>query len=335
MQNRYLITTSIISALLHAFLFYYLFSQKPKNIKSKNVYNVSYVKNFNKEQYVSTFTKDSKVEVNTNLKSDKNTIVEKEQIKKGDNGNLPKTIIQKPKPAIKQTQQQKPIKKEVAEKEKAFSKNIEKPTNKKVNAKPKKLDLSPAINTLKDLASEQKVENNKNKFNKSFNVEPFSREEGANVVISGFASGSSDHLPTIRDGDITLLNAKADKFAVFVRRVAVRVFQILKQSGWERLTASQVRKINTWTKVIGAINLKGELVELKLVTTSGNVYFDQVVKDSVGNGITDPNPPASAVAIDGNIRFIFLAKSWSQTGGGGGNQRFFERRWLGLKTGLE
>jgi hypothetical protein len=37
--------------------------------------------------------------------------------------------------------------------------------------------------------------------------------------------GSLDYLPDVREGDITLLNTKAEMFAPFVRRVALRVFQ--------------------------------------------------------------------------------------------------------------
>ena len=44
-------------------------------------------------------------------------------------------------------------------------------------------------------------------------------------------SGSTDYLPNLPDGDITLLNTKADHFAVFVRRVAARVFAALRSSG--------------------------------------------------------------------------------------------------------
>ena len=58
--------------------------------------------------------------------------------------------------------------------------------------------------------------------------------------------GSADYLPNVRQGDITLLNTKADRFAPFVRRVGMRVFQTFsmefKHSLSRRSTRGACRK---------------------------------------------------------------------------------------------
>jgi hypothetical protein len=76
-------------------------------------------------------------------------------------------------------------------------------------------------------------------------------------------SGTQDYLPQIREGRFTLLNAKADLYAPFVRRVGMRVFQLFSRS-----FRRQIRSI----------------------------FFDE-------------NPPAKAVAEDGNIHFVFSLES--------------------------
>src|SRR5690606_20546577 len=67
----------------------------------------------------------------------------------------------------------------------------------------------------------------------------FSRPAGSGARFIG-ASGAPDHLPSLPDGDITLLNTKANQFAVFVRRVATQVFGELRLTGWESLLASDI-----------------------------------------------------------------------------------------------
>ena len=60
--------------------------------------------------------------------------------------------------------------------------------------------------------------------------------------------GSLDFLPSVREGDITMLNTKAEQFAPFVRRVAVRVFEnfrILLRRSIDARSAESVEEFAT------------------------------------------------------------------------------------------
>jgi outer membrane biosynthesis protein TonB len=162
----------------------------------------------------------------------------------------------------------------------------------------------------------------------------FSRPRGSGAAFLGSA-GTSDLLPNLPDGDITLLNTKASKFAVFVRRVASQVFSQLRRSGWETLRASDVNSMRGFSTVTAVLNLKGELEQIILTERSGSEKFDTVLSQAVKTGAVDRNPPPEAVASDGKIRFIFKARSWAQAGSDPRTGAPYERRWLLLQTGLE
>lgn len=162
----------------------------------------------------------------------------------------------------------------------------------------------------------------------------FSRPQGSGATFIGSA-GVSDHLPSLPDGDITLLNAKANTYAGFVRRVAVQVFGQLKSKGWERLSAGELRALSDFTTVEAVLSPEGNLLRTVIISSSGSPSFDTVVNQSAAAGARDPNPPPGARASDGNIHFIFKARSWSQVGVSPRNGLPSERRWLLLATGLE
>ena len=165
------------------------------------------------------------------------------------------------------------------------------------------------------------------------NYEAFSRPPGSGATFVG-SGGVSDHLPNLPDGDITLLNAKANTYAGFVRRVAVQVFAQLRSQGWEKLSMSEVRRINDFTTIEAILSPEGRFVTMRLIEGSGSPQFDAVVKQAVPAGMKDPNPPAGAKASDGMIHFIFKAKSWAAIGPGRGGAPS-EHRWILLATGLE
>lgn len=162
----------------------------------------------------------------------------------------------------------------------------------------------------------------------------FSRPAGSGAQFLGL-TGTRDHLPNLPDGDITLLNTKADQFAVFVRRVASRVFSQLRASGWESLSARDIYQLRDYTTIRAVLSLEGKLLSVTLEGPSGSTRFDSVVQEAARLGVRDPNPPKEAVAADGNIRFIFKAKSWVEGAVDGRSGAPFERRWLLLGTGLE
>jgi hypothetical protein len=161
----------------------------------------------------------------------------------------------------------------------------------------------------------------------------FSRPPGTGATFVG-SGGVSDHLPNLPDGDITLLNAKANTYAGFVRRVAVQVFAQLRSQGWEKLSMNEVRRIDDFTTIEAILSPEGRFISLRLVEGSGSSSFDSVVKQAVAGGMKDPNPPAGARAADGMIHFIFKARSWTSIGAGRSGAPS-EHRWILLATGLE
>lgn len=162
---------------------------------------------------------------------------------------------------------------------------------------------------------------------------PFSRPRGSGAKFLG-QTGTTDHLPHLPDGDITLLNTKAAKFAVFVRRVATQVFSQLRASGWEQIRAGDIHAIRNYTTVRATLDPSGSLITIALESPSGSVRFDEVVKQSVRAGAKDPHPPEEALAADGKYHFVFRARSWSTVAPSAGGKGVSERRWLLLGTGL-
>jgi TonB family protein len=165
------------------------------------------------------------------------------------------------------------------------------------------------------------------------NYEPFSRPTGSGARFLG-SRGSNEFLPNLPDGDITLLNTKADKYAVFVRRVASQVFSQLRSSGWENLRASDIASSSDFATVIGVMDKSGTYLGATIESSSGSRRFDELLLEAVRKSVADRNPPPGAEAEDGRIYFIFRSKSWIR---GAFNPRSgapTERRWLLLGTGL-
>lgn len=158
-------------------------------------------------------------------------------------------------------------------------------------------------------------------------VQPFQKSSSGNFGRQGV----SDMLLNVPDGEITVLNEKADQFAVFVRRVASQVFGILRRSSWGSLSAYEVDSLEDFAKVRAILSPKGKFIRLELVGRSGITRFDELLEDSVAKGANDQNPPREALAPDGNFRFVFMARTWSRRLPNG----MPEQRWLVLGTGLE
>lgn len=143
--------------------------------------------------------------------------------------------------------------------------------------------------------------------------------------------GSADLLPQIPDGEMTMLNAKAERFAVFVRRVAQQVFGLLRVSNWSQLSSSEIRQIGEYTKIHAVMSPEGKFIKLWLENSSGSVRFDKVVTGSIERGLDDQNPPPSARSEDGNYHFVFISKTWTRPAM---TERAGEQRWILLGTGL-
>ncbi len=122
--------------------------------------------------------------------------------------------------------------------------------------------------------------------------------------------GVSDYLPTVREGDITLLNTKAERFAPFVRRVAARVFQHLEiQLKRAARSAGNGSAGREYAVVEAVMNKRGELVNARLVERETNTQmtvYKQLLTAARPEVFFDANPPAGAEAADGNIHFVLL-----------------------------
>lgn len=285
----------------------------------------------------------------TNRLSDVNSRTDVEKIQRGDGGGIPGPRTQT-QPAVPQTkesskQAQQPQSPQPQKSESSKSENkSERPSKEtqSVNKQPRELQLKDLTLDNSTLALKfgnkpQAVSQPKSEQSPAQNLseyQAFSRPPGSGAAFLGSA-GINDHLPNLPDGDITLLNAKANIYASFVRRVAVQVFTQLKSQGWEKLSAQQIHQLQGFSTIEAILSADGTFMRAQLIESSGSSSFDSVLNLSVNAGARDPNPPPGALAKDGLIHFIFKARSWSQMGFNRRSGAPTEQRWLLLATGLE
>ena len=312
-----------------------------------------------KKEIVSPSAQPSKTPpLETNRLSDENSIALKEQVRRGDNGGIPGQGAQGgPAQPSRQPQPPAPPRKEPAEERpnqkqpqtKQPEKVVEKPKESvEPKAAPSKAPLKKEL-ALKDLklddatlsqrfgAEIPKPQSQRPNTSSQADLSKyaaFSRPPGSGAAFLG-AGGVNDHLPSLPDGDITLLNAKANTYAGFVRRVAVQVFTQLRTQGWEQLSRREIQQLQDFTTIEAVLSPTGKFIRLQLIGGSGSVSFDSVVKLSVQSGAQDPNPPEGARAADGNIHFIFKARSWAAAAFNPRSGAPVEQRWILLATGLE
>lgn len=117
--------------------------------------------------------------------------------------------------------------------------------------------------------------------------------------------GTPDYLPDVRQGNLTLLNTKANRFAPFVRRVALRVFQHLIIFQRKNLHINDVVAAHDASTIEVKLDTKGNVKGLVIQTRSGSYAVDEALLKACENGAWDENPPAEAIAEDGLIHFIF------------------------------
>jgi len=117
--------------------------------------------------------------------------------------------------------------------------------------------------------------------------------------------GTPDYLPDIRQGNLTFLNTKAHRFAPFVRRVAMRVFQHLIIHQRKHLSINDIVAARDWVTIEAKLDTRGNLKGLIIQTRSGSYSVDESLLKACENGAWDENPPEEARAEDGYIHFIF------------------------------
>jgi len=117
--------------------------------------------------------------------------------------------------------------------------------------------------------------------------------------------GTPDYLPDVQQGNLTFLNTKAHRFAPFVRRVALRVFQHLIIHQRKNLHLDDVVAAREMVTIEARLDTNGNLKGLAIQTRSGSYSVDESLLKACEQGAWDENPPAEAKAEDGYIHFIF------------------------------
>jgi hypothetical protein len=122
--------------------------------------------------------------------------------------------------------------------------------------------------------------------------------------------GSLDFLPAVREGDITLLNTKAEQFAPFVRRVAVRVFENFRILLRHSIDARRADAAEEFATIEAVMDKQGRLLSINTKDRSLNAALatDRNLQAATREGFFDRNPPPGAEANDGNIHFLFDAR---------------------------
>lgn len=276
---------------------------------------------------------ESALPVSSRLESDKNVKVAKEQVKRGD-GPDAGTALGKNAPAPRSPQRPRPEHKQ----QQAAASNRAAPLRTlKLDSETLHEKFGAGTQALPQRSLNEEIMGGPSaavEASSGAAYQAFSRPLGSGAAFLG-SRGSVDFLPNLPDGDITLLNTKANKFAVFVRRVATQVFGQLRAQGWESLRATDIGAIRDYSVVRAVLSPKGDLLRIEAEGQSGSQFFDEVLLNATRKGARDPNPPKDAVASDGNYHFIFKAKSWSRPAVSARSGFPVERRWLLLATGLE
>jgi hypothetical protein len=118
--------------------------------------------------------------------------------------------------------------------------------------------------------------------------------------------GTPDYLPDVKQGNFTLLNTKADRFAPFVRRVGLRVFQTFSMEFKQLIYAGNVPQGRDDVEIEAVMSADGHRLQVYLKQRSGNLSSDRVLLGTLNDAIFfDQNPPAKAIADDGHIHFVF------------------------------
>lgn len=118
--------------------------------------------------------------------------------------------------------------------------------------------------------------------------------------------GENQFLPGVKEGELTLLNTKSFTYASFVRRVAYRIFdQFTLYVRNTSFRPDDITQINGYAYVEAVMDMKGNLVGMKLRQSSGSEKWDKLAQDACRAGAWDGNPPKGAESADGYIHFIF------------------------------
>lgn len=151
--------------------------------------------------------------------------------------------------------------------------------------------------------------------------------------LFGGTRGTFDYLPDVAQGNLTMLNTKADRFAPFVRRVGTRVFQNLLIYQRNNLEAAEIIAANDVVTARVILDRSGKLKTVQVEDHSGSIAVDQTLVDALRQAAFDDNPPPAAANASGEYEFVFQAQLIAGLGPGarGPELRSVESR---LRIGL-
>ena len=299
-----------------------------------------------KKQIVETEVAIDAVPEDSRFLAEKDSVTEKEQLKRGNGETSPvskpekesesakKVEVETPE-ASKKPAEEKQLKLQDAEDKSTSSpKPSRKPEPKPERAEPEpRLPVTPEGSELqfslsgKALASLSDTQETAEDTSKASEAASNPARRTTDRELS-MAAGQADFLPDIPDGDITFLNAKASRYAIFVRRVALQVFSELRKQSWSQLSHRQVLAAKSDSVFRATLSASGNLQKTEALSGSGSDDFDKALRVAVREGAWDENPPAGARAEDGKIHFIFKARSYARVVAGR------QQRWILLSTGL-
>jgi TonB family protein len=130
------------------------------------------------------------------------------------------------------------------------------------------------------------------------------------------ARGSADYLPDIASSNLTLLNTKADRFAPFVRRVGMRVFQNLLIYQRRQLGPQEILAAHEPVTVRVTLGPDGKLKNMVVDDRSGSQAVDQTLLDACREAAFDNNPPTAAANDQGDYTFVFESQLFARLGDG-------------------
>lgn len=251
--------------------------------------------------------------VETRLLSDRDNAVQEMQVKRGDGGPVANedrsAETERDPPAREKPAEAKPPARPVVARrpEPAQPAQVRPPADAK--PLPRLSDLLPGEGDLAALArSEPSIPPPDSEVRRPESPRRLQLDGGGRVAFSS-RPGINDFLPAIREGDITLLNTKAERFAPFVRRVAARVFQHLDMRLRQTARSGAMSAGREFAVVEAIMSRDGQLVHARVRQRESTT---SIGADRLLLSVTEPdtffdsNPPPGAEAEDGQIHFLLL-----------------------------
>lgn len=130
----------------------------------------------------------------------------------------------------------------------------------------------------------------------------------------------NDDLRGVDEGDETLLNSRSFRYAGFLNRVKETVGRIwvtdVQDAATRRDPSGQMYSYKDRRTVVEfTLDQSGELRDVKVASSCGVPYLDQVAVDAFRKAERFPNPPTGLVGVDGTVRLPFAFTLLAAKGG--------------------